>query len=62
MIARLQQKFGAIGIVSRGERQPAVLAQRNVMFDPEAKLAGVERTCLGLVVHENAGDVDPHRH
>ena len=61
VIAGLQQQLGAVGVVARRQREPAVLAKRDVPLDLKTELAGIERARFGLVVHKIAGDVDPRR-
>ncbi|MDP9585054.1 UNVERIFIED_ORG: hypothetical protein J2791_004369 [Burkholderia contaminans] len=60
MMARLEHQLGAVGLVLRHDRQPAVLAHRHVVLQPEAEDVGVKRECLVLIVDKDARHVDTH--
>jgi hypothetical protein len=57
----LEQQLGAVRIVGRHHRQPAVLPEGNVVLDDESEHIGVEALGLRLVVDEDAGDAYSHR-
>ena len=61
MAIRLEEELDAVGRIGRDDGQPSGSAGGDVGLLHEAEDIGVEGERLGLVVDQDAGDVDSHR-
>ncbi|SPO54825.1 protein of unknown function [Pseudomonas sp. JV551A1] len=57
-----EQQLDAVGVVGRGQGQPAVAAHGDIVLGLETEYVMVESQGFGLVVDEDAGDYDLHEH